>query len=210
MSLMSRVLIMLLACWSLPNALHAAEGADAIAEVFKHKTLKADFIQKVYDSRGQLQQTMHGRLALRRPGRFRWSYQSPYEQEIVADGQKVWMYDIDLEQVTVKHQSETMGGTPALLLSSRDEWRDDFNVAEVKRGDSLKWYELTPKQEDGAFEHLYLAIEGNKFHRLEIQDNFGQTTELEFLNLQLNPVIDDEVFKFVVPEDVDVLDETAM
>ncbi|MFC1749990.1 outer membrane lipoprotein chaperone LolA [Pseudomonadota bacterium] len=210
MSLLSRLLVLLIASWCAPSLLYAAEGADAIAKVFKHKTLKADFVQKVYDSRRELQQTMHGRLALHRPGRFRWSYQSPYEQEIVADGKKVWMYDIDLEQVTVRHQVETVGGTPALLLSSRDEWRNDFNVATVDRGDALTWYELTPKKEDGTFEHLYLAIKDNQFQRLEIQDSFGQTTELHFTNVQLNPVIDDEVFEFVVPDDVDVLDETEM
>ncbi len=189
--------------------LHAADDADAIAKIFRHKTLKADFLQQVFDQYGRLQQTLRGRLILQRPGKFRWSYQSPYEQEIVADGKKVWMYDVDLEQVTVKHQAQTVSGTPALLLSSRDEWRKDFDVAAIKRGDELQWYELTPKEKDGSFEHLYLATKSGQLARLEIADNFGQTTELIFSNLQTDVVINKDAFQFQAPDGVDVIDETA-
>ncbi len=188
---------------------HAEEAADAIAKVFRHDTLRADFVQNVYDSNMRIQQTLRGRLALQRPGKFRWSYQSPYEQEIVADGEKVWMYDVDLEQVTVKHQDKTMGGTPALLLSSRDEWRNQFNVSRVKRGDEMDWFKLVPIADGGTFEYLMLGVEKEQLSRLEIKDSFGQLTELQFGNLLLGTEIDPETFVFVLPYEVDVLDETV-
>jgi len=209
MSILTRYIVLIFASWLAPQMLYASDSADAIAKVFGHETLKADFTQKVFDQRGGLQQTLQGRLLLQRPGKFRWSYQSPYEQEIVADGNKVWMYDVDLEQVTVKHQAQTVGGTPALLLSSRDEWRKDFDVAAISRGDKLQWYELTPKEEDGSFEHLYLAINDGQLARLEIHDSFGQTTELIFSNLQTDIAIDNAAFEFQLPDGVDVIDETA-
>ncbi len=190
------------------RVLYADDSTDLVAKVFSHKTLKADFIQQVFDQRQRMQQTMRGRLVLQRPGRFRWTYQSPYEQEIVADGKKVWMYDVDLEQVTVKQQDQTVGGTPAVLLSSRDEWREQFDVSADGSKYGLQWFKLTPKQEDGSFEYLRIGVEGDKLQRLEIQDSFGQLTTVQFLNLQVDVALEPEVFVFVLPEDADVIDET--
>ena len=188
---------------------HAETDLNELNSFFSHKTLKADFRQEILDQRRQLIQKMAGRIVIKRPGQFSWIYQYPYEQQIIADGKKVWLYDIDLEQVTVKAQDQTLGGTPAVLLSSQGNLDERFKVRRIQRNDELGWFELTPRNEDGSFEHLYLGVKNKIIQCLEIQDGFGQLTKLYFENVQINKAVSDDVFSFAIPEGVDVIDETA-
>lgn len=188
----------------------AADSAEPVVRFFSSfNGLKADIVQSVYDQRHQLQQELRGSVAIQRPGKFRWSYQTPYVQQIIADGRKLWFYDVDLEQVTVKPQDQTLGGTPAALLSSSTALSEQFNVEADGQHDGLAWFKLTPKKKDANVERIALAFKGDTFKRLEVVDSFGQLTIFNFENLQLNPKLDPQLFKFTAPKGVDVIDETA-
>ncbi len=186
-----------------------AEGEAELNALFSYKTLKADFTQEILDQQRNVQQQMRGRLVIQRPGKFRWNYQAPYEQEIVADGKKVWLYDVDLEQVTVKSQDQALAGSPASLLSTQSKLESEFKIRMVQRNDGLQWFELTPKAKESGFEHILLGLKQKQLYRLEIKDGFGQQTDIQFDNVQTNSVVSADTFAFTIPKGVDVIDETA-
>lgn len=186
-----------------------AEGEAVLKALFSYKTMKADFTQEILDQNRNVQQQMRGRLVIQRPGKFRWNYQAPYEQEIVADGKKVWLYDVDLEQVTVKPQDQALAGSPASLLSTHSKLEDEFKVRTLQRNDGLQWFELTPKAKESGFEHILLGLKQKQLYRLEIRDGFGQQTDVQFENVQTNTPVAAETFAFSIPKGVDVIDETA-
>jgi len=186
-----------------------AEGEAVLNTLFSYKTLKADFTQEILDQNRNVQQQMRGRLVIQRPGKFRWNYQSPYEQEIVADGKKVWLYDIDLEQVTIKPQDQALAGSPASLLSTHAKLEDEFKVKIIQRNDGLQWFELTPKSNESSFDKILVGLKQKQLYRLEILDSFGQQTDVQFENVQTNPLVLTETFAFSIPKGVDVIDETA-
>jgi len=173
-------------------------------------TLKADLEQTTYDQNGRLLQEQTGSVVIQRPGRFLWVYQSPYEQQIVADGDKVWLYDIDLEQVTVKAQDSALGSTPVSLLMNGDGLAEHFDVEFAMERGGLTWYSLAPKQKDGSFERLSLGFGDGQLRSMEVQDSFGQLSEFIFNNMRLDEKIDPATFKFELPDGVDVMDETAV
>jgi outer membrane lipoprotein carrier protein len=186
-----------------------AEGESVLKALFSYKTLKADFTQEILDQNRNVQQQMRGRLVIQRPGKFRWNYQSPYEQEIVADGKKVWLYDVDLEQVTVKPQDQALTGSPASLLSTHAKLENEFKIRIVQRNDGLQWFELTPKAKESSFEQIFLGLKQKQLYRLEIRDGFGQQTDVQFENVQTNSSVPADTFAFTIPKGVDVIDETA-
>lgn len=186
-----------------------AEGEAELNALFSYKTLKADFTQEIIDQQRNVQQQMRGRLVIQRPGKFRWNYQAPYEQEIVADGNKVWLYDVDLEQVTVKPQDQALAGSPASLLSTQSKLDSEFKIRTVQRNDGLQWFELTPKVKESGFEHILLGLKQKQLYRLEIKDGFGQQTDIQFDNVQINSAVAADTFAFTIPKGVDVIDETA-
>ncbi len=186
-----------------------AEGEAELNALFSYKTLKADFTQEIIDQQRNVQQQMRGRLVIQRPGKFRWNYQAPYEQEIVADGKKVWLYDVDLEQVTVKPQDQALAGSPASLLSTQSKLENEFKIRTVQRNDGLQWFELTPKAKESGFEHILLGLKQKQLYRLEIRDGFGQQTDIQFDNVLINSAVAADTFAFTIPKGVDVIDETA-
>lgn len=190
--------------FSLP--LQAGTGSERLQRFFYHLNgLKADFTQTVIDSHAVTLQNASGTLVLLRPGRFRWDYETPYRQLIVADGKKVSIYDPDLDQVTVKLLDQTIGNMPALLLSNDHPPEDSFNISELGEKDGLEWLELDPKARDTSFEKIRLAFNEQTLQIMELVDSFGQTTRLVFSNLQRNPHIDPESFQFSPPPGVDVI-----
>ncbi len=173
------------------------------------ETLQANFEQRVFDQRGRLIQEMKGKVYIQRPGRFRWDYARPYEQHIVADGERIWIYDVDLEQVTVKPQQSTMGSTPALVLSEPHSLGDNFLIAVGTEQNGVQWFQLEPREQNDGFQSLRLALDKNGLRQMELVDSFDQTTELYFEQLKLNKGIDANRFQFAVPAGVDVFDETT-
>ena len=200
--------VVAMAMWVTAPLVHA-EGEAELKALFSYKTLKTDFTQEILDQQRNVQQQMRGRLVIQRPGKFRWNYQAPYEQEIVADGKKVWLYDVDLEQVTVKSQDQALAGSPASLLSNNSKLESEFKIRTVQRNDGLQWFELTPKDKESGFEHILLGLKQKQLHRLEIKDGFGQQTDIQFDNVQTNSSVAADTFAFTIPKGVDVIDETA-
>jgi outer membrane lipoprotein carrier protein len=186
-----------------------AAPEDALFKFFDHlQSLKADFTQQVFGPGGKLQQTTKGQVIIQRPGKFRWDYSVPYEQHIVADGKKIWFYDVDLEQVTIKPQDSTMANTPASLLSGAGKLSDQFDVLAVMR-EGKDWFELVPKKSDSGFEALYLMLDKDMIRVMELKDSFGQFTRIGFENEVINKTYPASTFRLDIPADVDVIDETA-
>lgn len=185
----------------------AREVLDAYLADFR--TLQAQFEQTVINEKGRTLETSRGEVYLQRPGRFRWDYQKPYEQSIIGDGEKVWIYDKDLEQVTVRPMQKALGSTPALILGSDDTRIDErFNVSEDGAKDGAVWLTLLPKDAKNEYARVRLGFEGSSLRWMELFDNFGQTTRLQFSSEQRNAAIDSKLFTFTPPAGVDVTDLT--
>ncbi len=169
--------------------------------------LRARFTQSIYDERRSLLETSTGVMFLSRPDQFRWEYREPFEQLIVSDGQRVWIHDVELRQVTVRAVAQALGATPASLLSSRRPVRERFEVHELGERDGLVRVELTPLDEDGTFAAVRLGFDAGGLRLMELEDNFGQTTVLVFEALERNLVLQDSLFTFDPPPGVDVVDD---
>jgi outer membrane lipoprotein carrier protein len=192
----------------MPLPLLAGIGDARLKAFFNNVTsVRAHFVQQVLDPKDKALQQTSGTMLLSRPGRFRWDYTKPYQQLIVANGKKVWLYDVDLEQVTVKKFDAAMGATPALLLSSDANIEDNFTVRDLGIEKDIAWVELTPKNKESGFEKLVLGFAEDNLTHMELRDSFGQLTRLYFTNIERNPELDPAQFDFVPPQGVDVIGE---
>jgi len=169
---------------------------------------QANFTQEVKDQKGQRIQSASGTMLFVRPGKFRWVYQKPYEQLILGDGEKFWMYDKELNQVTVKKMDAALGSSPAALLSGNNEIERGFRLKDTGTRDGLEWLEATPRNQDTSFEKILMAFDAQSaLVVMELQDSFGHTTLLRLSRLQRNPQLAAQLFKFVPPKGADVLGE---
>jgi outer membrane lipoprotein carrier protein len=167
---------------------------------------RADFQQKVFDKTGKLVQESRGSFSFLRPGRFRWTYVKP-PQTIVGDGDRVWIHDVDLNQVTVRRVSRVLGSTPAALLAGAADIDKAFDLVESGEKDGLEWLEAKPREKESGFERVRLGMSVSGVEAMELVDHFGQTTVLRFSNIVRNPQIDPGTFRFTPPKGVDVLGE---
>jgi outer membrane lipoprotein carrier protein len=168
---------------------------------------RADFEQQVFDARQALIQTATGHFAFERPGRFRWVYVTPMRQLIVGDGARVWIYDEDLAQVTVRRLASALGSTPAALISGSTDVMQAFVFSELGLRDSLEWLEAKPRDAESGFDRIRLGMSAVGVEAMELVDHFGQTTRLRFSNVERNPVLDPGRFRFTPPPGTDVLGE---
>jgi outer membrane lipoprotein carrier protein len=166
---------------------------------------RGEFEQKIFDSNRKLVQESRGVLAFSRPGKFRWSYVKPYAQLIVGDGSKVWIYDEDLKQVTVKKLDQALGSTPAALLAGNNEAMQAFTLSDKGAKDGLEWLEALPRDKEGSFEKIRMAFGSSGLKVMELVDSFGQTTVLRFTSLERNPKLDPGLFRFSPPKGADVM-----
>ena len=171
------------------------------------QSARADFSQKVYDRNRKLVQESSGSFAFQRPGRFRWTYAKPYPQVIVGDGDKVWIYDEDLNQVTVRKVARAIGSTPAALLAGSSDVEKGFELSEAGSAGGLEWLEARPRERESGFERIRLGFGVAGIEAMELVDPFGQTTVLRFSNLSRNPALEPSTFRFVPPKGADVLGE---
>ena len=170
------------------------------------KTGRANFSQTVSAPDGLKKKSSSGSFEFARPDRFRFSYTQPFEQLIVADGHKVWLYDQDLNQVTVRAMSQALGATPASLLAG-GALDKDFELLNAPAKDGLDWVQATPRQKEGAtVQTLRIGFRGKTLAALEIVDAFGQRSLLQFSAVEINPKLADETFRFVPPKGVDVIE----
>ena len=168
---------------------------------------RANFEQKVYDRAGKLVQESKGSFVFLRPGRFRWVYEKPVDQLIVGDGERVWIYDRDLNQVTVRRISKALGSTPAALLAGSSDIDKAFELADAGQRDGLEWLDAKPRDKDAGFERIRMGFGVAGVQAMELVDNFGQTTLLRFSGLVRNPKVDAAEFRFEPPKGADVLGE---
>ena len=171
------------------------------------QTARADFEQRVYDRERKLVQQSRGSFAFLRPGRFRWTYAQPYPQVIVGDGARVWIYDEDLNQVTVRAMARALGSTPAALLAGAADVERAFELSDAGQRDGLEWVDAKPREREAGFERIRLGIGPAGVQAMELVDQFGQTTMLRFSNIARNPSLDPSAFRFTPPKGADVLGE---
>ncbi len=184
----------------------ARDDLDAFSKGLKG--LDGSFEQKLYDLDGRLKETSKGRIALSAPRLFRWEYATPYEQLIVADGEKVWVFDPDLDQVTVRPQGPEEQNSPLAALVDPARLERDFNVREGDEADGLSWLLLSPRDsQQASFSSARLGFRGQALVRMEVVDTLGQRTEVVFSGLKRNPAFDQGTFRFVPPAGVDVVGE---
>ena len=168
-------------------------------------TARGEFEQKIFDRNRKLLQESRGTLAFSRPGKFRWSYVKPYAQLIVGDGSKVWIYDEDLKQVTVKKLDQALGSTPGALLAGNNEAMRAFNLSDRGEKDGLEWLEALPRDKESGFERIRMGFNSSGLKVMELVDSLGQTTVLRFASLERNPRLDPGLFRFSPPKGADVI-----
>jgi len=173
------------------------------------QSLQAQFKQILTDRNGLNVEEASGTLAIRRPDRFRWDYREPNEQVIVADGSRIWLYDADLEQVTVRKLDATLSATPAMLLSGQGALQDNFTVTQTTQEAGVFWVRMQPKRDDTDFKWVRLGFDGATLKFMQLADKLGQTTHLEFSQLERNPALDPSRFTFSVPPGADVIGDTS-
>ena len=185
-----------------------ADGIAALKAFFRDiHSARSDFTQTVTDKNGRLNQAAGGVMMFARPGRFRWSYRTPYKQLIVGDGKRFWLYDEDLQQITTRPLGASIGSSPAALLAGNNDLEKFFQLKDLPSSDGLQWVEALPRDKGSSFKSVRLGFAGNAPAEMVLSDNFGQTTVLKFTQVEKNPRIAPAEFHFVPPKGVDVLEE---
>lgn len=199
----------ILAC----SQLAMAGGMESLENFVKTaKSGRADFTQVVTapgrDGQAARSKTSNGTFEFSRPNRFRFNYKKPFEQTIVADGQTLWLHDVDLNQVTARKQAQVLGSTPAALIASSPDLnalKKDFSLEAVADRDGMQWVQATPKTKDGQLNSVKVGFRGNELAALDILDSFGQRSVITFSKLELNAGVSAEAFQFKPPQGADVV-----
>jgi outer membrane lipoprotein carrier protein len=190
-----------------------AGGLESLEAFIKNaKTGRAEFTQTVTgparEGQAARSKTSSGTFEFQRPNRFRFTYRKPFEQVIVADGQTLWLYDQDLNQVTQRAQAKVLGSTPAALIAASPDLetlRRDFDLQALPDSGGLQWVQATPKAKEGQLHSMKAAFRGNELAVLEILDGFGQRSVLQFSGMQLNAAVTADAFRFQPPQGADVV-----
>lgn len=187
----------------------AAAFASPSSEVEKYlnglATWSADFTQTIDDGHGKVVRSAAGKLALQKPGKFRWDYSQPSEQLILADGKQIWFYDKDLQQANVRDMDASLANTPAVLLSGGGSLSGQFDVKALPPSEGLEWYQLVPKRADTDFQVVRIGFRNGELASMFLADKLNQITQLTFSNPKRNAKFAPELFSFVPPAGVDVI-----
>ena len=189
-------------CILISFQLHASELTDYFNNL---TSLEAAFAQTVFAGNNAPKQKSTGIIVVKSPNQFYLEYKKPFKLIYVADGKKLWSYDEDLEQVVVKEQGDLLVNTPAMLLGNPKDLTKSYNIEKTGIDEGWIWFELIPKKENTNFESVSLAFANDQLKAMEMRDNFGQTTRLEFEKVLKNPKVANNRFKFVPPKGVDVI-----
>ena len=185
----------------------AATATENLNRFFQeYKTLRAEFSQVVLDENLVPLEESAGRLWISRPGRFRWNYHPPFAQQIVADGARIWIYDIELEQVTVQDQRSILKGTPASLLAGEGDLGTDYVIEDLGQQGSVVWVSLQPKASNGGFAEVQLGFQNGALRLIQLLDHIDQITRIVLSHVEENPQIPANQFHFSVPVGVDLIE----
>src|SRR5574343_66749 len=202
-----RSVLLILGAALLPALAQAAAVEQLQRFLGGTRTLKADFAQTVSARSGRKPLESGGRLAISRPGKLRWEIVRPAPQLVVGDGEKIWIHDPELQQVTVRKAGQAIGGSPAALLSGSNELEKNFTLKESGEAEGMAWVEAIPKATDSGFERVRLGFAGSELRAMELLDSFGQTTLIRFSKVERNPALPATSFKFTPPVGADVVGE---
>ena len=167
--------------------------------------LKANFYQQVVDSEGEVIQEAKGIFELKKPGRFRWHYDPPYSQQIIADGKNLWLFDLELAQASVQPLEQALGSAPIILLTDLKPLSEDFEVREMPESFGLQWIALVPRIQDTEFYRVEIGLDGNLVREMKLLDHFDQKTIIRFSEIDINTEIPNTRFVFSIPDGVDVI-----
>lgn len=203
----------LLAAGLVASSLANAAALDQFkAFVSSTKTAKGEFTQRVVSTNGKpvtgaKSKESSGSFIFSRPGKFIWTYQKPYEQTLQSDGDELFMYDKDLNQVTKKKLGNALGSSPAAVLFGSNDLEKNFTLKEDGNKDGLEWLVATPKEKETTFDHIRIGLKNGEPAAMDLIDSFGQTSSLIFTKFERNPQVTADQFKFVVPKGADVLQQ---
>lgn len=202
---MAKVFLLLLVLF--PGAA-VASGIEALKGLLEQTTTaRARFAQMVLDRNLKMLQQATGTMQFSRPGKFRWEYDKPHEQLIVSDGSRVWLYDKDLNQVTVRRVDRALGSSPAALLAGSNEIEKSYTLTGLGNQEGLDWLEAVPRTQDTAFEKIRLGFGKSGLEAMELRDQFGQITVIKFSTMERNAKLAPEAFRFTPPKGADVISE---
>lgn len=171
-------------------------------------TFSAEFEQVVLDENLNRVEESTGRMWIERPGRFRWDYDPPLEQQIVSDGDRVWVFDVELDQITVRNLGNALGRTPAILLAGRGDIEESYEIEDRGVHGKVSFVALIPRDSDGNFSEMQLGFENGQLRQLQLADQLGQITRVVFSDNGVNPPLDSGLFDFSPPPGVDVIDDS--
>ncbi|WP_426342343.1 outer membrane lipoprotein chaperone LolA [Pseudoduganella sp. S-14] len=189
--------------------LFAGSASAAALDQFKSfvastKAARGEFTQKVV-AQGSKDKLSSGSFTFARPGKFIWTYTKPYDQVLQADGEQLYIFDKDLNQVTVRKLGDALGSSPAAILFGSNDLEKNFVLAEAGSRDGLEWLKATPKAKDASFEQIQIGLKNGVPEAMELKDSFGQTSILSFKKFEKNPALNATSFKFVMPKGADVI-----
>ena len=191
------------------HAEQAGAGLEAFERFFNEiNTLEARFGQVVLDENLNAIDDGQGMVWIKRPGRFRWNYEPPEAQEIIGDGERVWLHDIALEQVTVRDQARALGRTPASLLAGAGDLGQTYKIEDIGTQGQVAWVNLVPEDPESGFTEVRIGFEDHRLRLMELIDTLDQRTRISFVDLKENVPVADRIFEFAAPEGTDIIDET--
>jgi outer membrane lipoprotein carrier protein len=190
------------------SQLAIADGVSSLRDFFNNtNSMRATFSQVVNDKQGRKEQEVEGTMQLQRPNKFRWDYKKPYEQQIVSDGKQVFLFDTDLQQVTIRELSKALGSSPAAMLAGGEAVEKSFTLKNATRKDGLTWVLALPKDKDSGFERVLLGFKADELRKMEMVDSFNHITHITFSDVERNPTLQDSTFLFTTPKGADVVGE---
>jgi len=187
------------------SSAHAASVDQLRAFLTQTTSARGEFVQRVV--RNSATQESSGRFVFQRPGKFRWIYQKPYEQLIVSDGQRLTLFDKDLNQATIRKLQAALPSSPASILFGSNDFEREFEVSDLGARDGLEWVLAKPRTKDTPFERIEIGFRDGLPGGMHLVDSFGQTTRLVFTKVERNPKLDADAFRFTPPKGADVLTE---
>jgi len=190
-----------------PSIAFGATTESLKAFLTQTTTAKGRFAQIVLDKNMKKLQESTGTMQFSRPGKFRWEYNKPYEQTIVGDGTRLWVYDKDLNQVTERKLDRALGASPAALLAGSNEIDKNYTLSNIGSQEGLDWLEAIPKTKDTTFERIRLGFGKAGLDAMELRDQFGQITVIKFADMERNAKLSPEAFVFTPPKGADVIRE---
>ncbi len=185
-----------------------ADGVSSLLDFFNNtSSMRARFHQVVLDKQGRKTQEVDGTMLLQRPNKFRWDYQKPFEQQIISDGKQVFLFDTELQQVTVRDLSKAIGSSPAAMLAGGQDVDKSFTLKNAVRKDGLTWVLALPKDKDSGYDRVLLGFKTEKLRKMELYDSFNHVTHITFDDVERNPELQTSNFLFTPPKGVDVVGE---